>query len=90
MHLPDYKLTTLAIILCNFRKVSDWRGRTKICVWRLTELTLDGRGRVNLNRETKFTSANGDREKMFFLFSWPRAGLATIPPVDTQSATTYL
>ena len=30
-------------------------------------------------RETKFSGTHGDRGILFSLFSWPRAGLATLP-----------
>ena len=40
--------------------------------WRVT-------GLPNPSRETKFSGANADREMFISLFSWPRAGLATLP-----------
>ena len=36
-------------------------------------------GRLNPSRETKFSGTHGDRGILFSLFSWPRAGLATLP-----------
>ena len=47
-----------------------------------------GTGQPNPARETKCSGANEDRETSFFLFSWPRAGLATYPvdPYYAESA----
>ena len=47
-----------------------------------------GTGRPNPSREARFSGANGDKETQysFSLFSSPRAGLATIYPVDPNSA----
>ena len=41
------------------------KGLDSAWFWRMSGLARDGTGRPNLSSETKFSGANGDREKHF-------------------------
>ena len=54
-----------------------------LCVWCwMSRLTQEGADKPVSSPPTNFSGAKGDSENTVFLFSWPRARLATTPLVD--------
>ena len=52
---------------------------SKIQAERGESIGLRGAVQPNLSRENKFSGVNGEERILFALFSWPRAGSATLP-----------